>query len=204
MKKLLPLVLIACIFLAGCVMSESENSEGAGLANPAAVYCEQQGYTVEIREDPAGGQYGVCVFGDGTECDEWEFYKGECQPGEQQEADSPVHNSTPQTSQSDGVAIHAEPPEDEGSGGGGGGGGGAAPPETVCFSQGTVQASTANPKCLVIVDGQVYDLTTMKEHLWVFGGYMNPNDCGKDLSESVFKPDYTKSRITGYLVGNLC
>jgi hypothetical protein len=44
----------------------------------------------------------------------------------------------------------------------------------------------------------------MKEHLWVFGGYMNPNDCGKDLSESIFEPDYTKSRITGYLVGNLC
>ena len=36
--------------------------------------------TVEIREE-RGGQRGVCVFDDGSECDEWEFYRGECEPG---------------------------------------------------------------------------------------------------------------------------
>ncbi|MBU1866793.1 MAG: DUF333 domain-containing protein, partial [Actinobacteria bacterium] len=28
-----------------------------------------------------GGTYGVCVFPDGSECDEWAFFRGECEPG---------------------------------------------------------------------------------------------------------------------------
>lgn len=27
------------------------------------------------------GAYGVCVFPDGSECDEWAFFRGECGPG---------------------------------------------------------------------------------------------------------------------------
>ncbi|MEZ4644366.1 MAG: META domain-containing protein [Chloroflexota bacterium] len=52
----------------------------AGLANPASVYCEEQGGTLEIRTDNNGGQYGVCLFDDGSECDEWAFFRGECAP----------------------------------------------------------------------------------------------------------------------------
>jgi putative hemolysin len=51
-----------------------------GMPNPASVYCEEQGGQVEIRSDEDSGQYGVCVFDDGSECDEWEFYRGECAP----------------------------------------------------------------------------------------------------------------------------
>ncbi len=47
------------------------------MANPASVYCEEQGYKVEIR-DEAGGQVGYCVFPNGAECEEWAFYNGEC------------------------------------------------------------------------------------------------------------------------------
>jgi len=53
-----------------------------GLPNPASTYCEAQGYRVEIRTDDQGNQYGVCVFPDGSECDEWAFYRGECGPSE--------------------------------------------------------------------------------------------------------------------------
>ena len=53
-----------------------------GLPNPASTYCEEQGYRVEIRTDDQGNQYGVCVFPDGSECDEWAFYRGECGPSE--------------------------------------------------------------------------------------------------------------------------
>ncbi len=59
----------------------SENGSSAGLPNPASVYCEEQGYTVEIRTAEDGGEYGVCIFSDGSECDEWAFYRGECAPG---------------------------------------------------------------------------------------------------------------------------
>lgn len=51
-----------------------------GLPNPASQFCEEQGYTLEIREG-ADGQSGVCIFPDGSECDEWAFYRGECGPG---------------------------------------------------------------------------------------------------------------------------
>jgi putative hemolysin len=54
----------------------------AELPNPASVYCEEQGYRVEIRTDDEGNQYGVCVFPDGSECDEWAFFRGECGPAD--------------------------------------------------------------------------------------------------------------------------
>jgi putative hemolysin len=52
----------------------------AELANPASVYCEQYGGTLEIRTDETGGQIGVCVFADGSECEEWAYFRGECAP----------------------------------------------------------------------------------------------------------------------------
>jgi len=65
-----------------CVNHKCEavlKEEGAvGIANPASVYCEEQGYKLEIRNDEQGNQYGVCIFPDGSECDEWEYYRGEC------------------------------------------------------------------------------------------------------------------------------
>lgn len=49
--------------------------------NPASEYCIQQGGTMKIRTQPNGSQNGVCTFLDGSECEEWAFYRGECQPG---------------------------------------------------------------------------------------------------------------------------
>lgn len=56
-----------------------EESEGGetGLTNPASVHCEEQGGTLEIRE---GGSVGYCIFDDGSECEEWAFFRGECPP----------------------------------------------------------------------------------------------------------------------------
>jgi len=48
------------------------------LANPASVYCKEQGGTLAIKTDETGGQYGVCTLADGTECEEWAYYNGEC------------------------------------------------------------------------------------------------------------------------------
>lgn len=53
----------------------------AEIANPASVYCEEQGGTVTIVETDEG-QVGICVFDDGRECEEWAYYRrGECLPG---------------------------------------------------------------------------------------------------------------------------
>jgi putative hemolysin len=51
-----------------------------GLPNPASVYCQEQGFTLELRSD-ASGMAGYCVFPDGSECEEWSFFRGECAPG---------------------------------------------------------------------------------------------------------------------------
>ncbi|MDD1657215.1 MAG: DUF333 domain-containing protein [Methanomicrobiales archaeon] len=51
---------------------------GAGMANPSAVYCEDRGMTYETRTNTDGSQFGVCILADGSICDAWEFYRGDC------------------------------------------------------------------------------------------------------------------------------
>ncbi|KDE55778.1 hypothetical protein EI28_04550 [Methanoculleus sp. MH98A] len=46
-----------------------------GIANPAAVWCTEQGHTYEIRKNPDGSEYGVCIFANGTEMDAWDYYR---------------------------------------------------------------------------------------------------------------------------------
>lgn len=55
---------------------------GAGaqpqLANPASVNCVQQGGRLTIERRPDGGEFGVCVFADNYQCEEWALLRGEC------------------------------------------------------------------------------------------------------------------------------
>ncbi len=51
------------------------------IPNPASVFCGEKGYQLEIRTAADGSQIGYCLFPDGTECEEWAFYRGECGPG---------------------------------------------------------------------------------------------------------------------------
>jgi putative hemolysin len=50
----------------------------ASMPNPASVYCIQKGNKLEIRTAADGSQNGICVFPDGSTCDEWAYYRGEC------------------------------------------------------------------------------------------------------------------------------
>jgi putative hemolysin len=54
------------------------------MPNPASLYCEQNGNTLEIRTADDGGQNGICVFPDGSSCDEWAYFRGECSPAAQE------------------------------------------------------------------------------------------------------------------------
>lgn len=51
----------------------------AGLANPASVNCEKKGGKVEIRKGKKG-EYGVCKFPNGKQCEEWALFRGKCSP----------------------------------------------------------------------------------------------------------------------------
>ena len=60
-----------------------------GLPNPASVYCVDQGYELTIV-DEVDGQVGMCVFPDGTQCEEWSFFRGEC--GQDWAPEPEMHN----------------------------------------------------------------------------------------------------------------
>lgn len=82
-RKVIRMMFGLLLLLSGCRNTPAEQTNEAqdiGLANPASVYCEEQGGTLEIRTDADGGQYGVCIFADGSECEEWAYFRGECQP----------------------------------------------------------------------------------------------------------------------------
>jgi putative hemolysin len=92
MKKIfiLGLLLIISITIIGCnqetqIDIEDEtninNDTNAEIANPASTFCIEQGGDLEIitAED---GEYGMCNFPDGSSCEEWAFFRGECQIGD--------------------------------------------------------------------------------------------------------------------------
>ncbi|MBS3050961.1 MAG: DUF333 domain-containing protein [Candidatus Aenigmarchaeota archaeon] len=54
-------------------------SSDAQIANPASTYCIENGGTLKILETE-GGQYGVCTI-NGTDCEEWAHFRGECPSG---------------------------------------------------------------------------------------------------------------------------
>ncbi len=51
-----------------------------GLDNPASANCVTLGGTVVTRKDAVGNAYAVCVFPNGSECEEWALYRNECEP----------------------------------------------------------------------------------------------------------------------------
>ena len=77
MKK--KLFLLVCFILALSILTACRREPQ--LANPASVFCEENGGKLEIR-DEADGQVGYCIFPDGSECEEWAYYRGECALGE--------------------------------------------------------------------------------------------------------------------------
>ncbi len=52
-----------------------------GMANPASVFCKEKGGQLKIEKDAKGNEIGICVFADGSQCEEWAFFRGECKPG---------------------------------------------------------------------------------------------------------------------------
>lgn len=53
-------------------------SPSSQIANPASVYCIENKGTLEMRFDDQGNQYGICTK-NGIECEEWKFFRGECE-----------------------------------------------------------------------------------------------------------------------------
>ena len=71
------LIAVAVLWLAICSGAFAQ----AQLANPASQRCAQEGGTLQIEQRPDGGQYGVCVFTDNRQCEEWALFRVECPAG---------------------------------------------------------------------------------------------------------------------------
>ncbi len=52
----------------------------SNMANPASIHCEQNGGRLELQHDATGGVIGVCAFPDGSTCEAWTYFRGECGP----------------------------------------------------------------------------------------------------------------------------
>ena len=58
-------------------VTQNNTNTVIGMANPASVNCTTKGGTLEIRQDGSGGQYGVCLFEDNRQCEEWALFNGD-------------------------------------------------------------------------------------------------------------------------------
>ena len=68
----LAVTMAAVMLLAGNGLAQTQ------LANPASQNCVKQGGTLKIERRPDGGQYGVCIFTDNYQCEEWALLRGDC------------------------------------------------------------------------------------------------------------------------------
>lgn len=83
-------ILSACSTQTPQPVTATASRDTTNMANPASAYCEEQGFKLEIRTAQDGSQYGVCMFEDNTECEEWAYYRGECKPGDMDVAPPPT------------------------------------------------------------------------------------------------------------------
>ena len=83
MKRIFTFTIIL-LALTACTSLRVQTSDPAAteilpnMPNPASVYCEQNGNKLEIYTAADGSQSGICVFPDGSTCDEWAYFRGEC------------------------------------------------------------------------------------------------------------------------------
>ena len=77
---------------AACSPASTRPTPQAKMPNPASVHCEQNGGKLEFRQDASGGITGVCVFPDGSKCEEWAYFRGKCKPGSSQVSPIPTPN----------------------------------------------------------------------------------------------------------------
>ncbi|MFH1462440.1 MAG: FKBP-type peptidyl-prolyl cis-trans isomerase [bacterium] len=75
------LIIVGLIYYFGFYEKKGVEEEQIQLPNPAAVYCQEQG---GILENIAfeGGSRGFCLFDDGSQCSQWDFYREECGKGQ--------------------------------------------------------------------------------------------------------------------------
>ncbi|MFC1663968.1 DUF333 domain-containing protein, partial [Patescibacteria group bacterium] len=78
---ILILIIIGLVYYFGFYQKTEEPEEESQLPNPAAVYCKDQGGTLKNVLFEAG-EKGFCVFENGSECNQWDFFNRKCNIGD--------------------------------------------------------------------------------------------------------------------------
>jgi putative hemolysin len=65
----------------GFLKTVASAQTGAGLANPASQNCGAKGGTIRIEKNAKGDEFGVCLFPDNLQCEEWAMLRGDCRTG---------------------------------------------------------------------------------------------------------------------------
>ena len=77
----LSLRLFAIALIAGsCAIAKPDvhPPQQAQIPNPASVHCGKMGGDLTIAKKGDGGEYGICIFEDNRQCEEWALWRGEC------------------------------------------------------------------------------------------------------------------------------
>ena len=91
-RMVVAIAALLALALLAAACGDDDNDNESQLPNPASVYCDEQGGTLDIRTDASGGQVGYCVFDDGSECEEWAYMRGECSPGQSLGSETGIAN----------------------------------------------------------------------------------------------------------------
>lgn len=82
------MIFLSVIF-SGCTLMEKTNknidvqqNNQVKMANPSSEYCVKNGGVNKIVVNKDGSEAGLCVFSDGSSCDEWKYFRGECSQGD--------------------------------------------------------------------------------------------------------------------------
>ena len=75
------LILVGAAFCGCSGASCTQQPPATQLANPASVHCVEQGGRHVAERDPGGNEFGVCLFEDNRQCEEWALLRGHCPTG---------------------------------------------------------------------------------------------------------------------------
>ncbi|MDE1714310.1 hemolysin [Chromobacterium amazonense] len=78
MKHTYALIAPLALLLSACAQNTPPaQAPMVGMANPASVYCVQQGGKLLPQKDAAGNEYALCQLPDGRAVEEWAYYRAQ-------------------------------------------------------------------------------------------------------------------------------
>jgi putative hemolysin len=104
------LLFVFFIFILTTFSACAQPTAAPNMANPASVFCNQHTGKSLIVTNADGSQTGRCVFPDGSFCEEWAYFRGECKPGQVPQSTSApaLETATPAANMPNPASVYCE------------------------------------------------------------------------------------------------